>query len=174
MFGLEILAKIFKILRSGGSPGQIAAGFMLGMIPGLTPVLNLHNLIILVLLIILNVNLGAALFSFVIFSGIAYIFDPLFHDLGFYLLTGIPALKELWTTLYHMPIMGLSNFNNTVVMGSLVCSIVLMWPIYLLVKKFVVLYREKLEARFLKLKIVQVVRGSRIYSFYEKIKNLGG
>jgi uncharacterized protein (TIGR03546 family) len=174
MFGLEIIAKIFKILRSGGSPGQIAAGFTLGMVPGLTPPWNLHNLIILILLIILNVNLGAAIFSFIIFSGIAYIFDPWFHDLGYYLLTGIPALKEMWTTLYHMPVFGLSNFNNTVVMGSLITSLVLLIPIYFLIKKFIVLYREKLEARFLKLKIVQLVRGSRIYSFYEKIKNLGG
>ena len=82
MFGLELLAKLFKVLRSGESPNQIAAGFILGMIPGLTPIWNFHNLIVLILLIILRVNFAAAIFSFILFSAFAYIFDPLFHNLG--------------------------------------------------------------------------------------------
>ena len=62
MFGLEILAKLVKILRSAASPNQIAAGFIIGMIIGLTPLWTLHNLILFVLLIILNVNIASALF----------------------------------------------------------------------------------------------------------------
>ena len=92
MFGLELIAKLFKILRSGGSPGQISGGFILGMILGLTPLWNLHNLIVFFLLVIINVNLGAAIFAFLIFSTIAYLLDPLFHSMGYYLLTGIPGL----------------------------------------------------------------------------------
>ena len=86
MFGLELLAKLFKVLRSGESPNQIAAGFILGMIPGLTPIWNFHNLIVLILLIILRVNFAAAIFSFILFSAFAYIFDPLFHSFGYYFL----------------------------------------------------------------------------------------
>lgn len=174
MFGLELLAKLFKILRSGESPAQIAGGFILGMIPGLTPPMNLHNLLILILVIILNVNISSAIFAFILFSGIAYLMDPVFHSLGFYLLVDIPSLKGFWTTLYNTPVIGLSNFNNTVVLGSLIISILLLLPVYFLMKKFVVVYRERLDSRMQKLKIVQFVKGSKIYSFYEKVKKLGG
>ena len=174
MFGLELIAKLFKILRSGGSPGQISGGFILGMILGLTPLWNLHNLIVFFLLVIINVNLGAAIFAFLIFSTIAYLLDPLFHSLGYYLLTGIPGLHDLWITMSNTPILGLSNFNNTVVLGSFITSMILLIPVYFSMKKFVILYREKFEARIQKLKFIQAIKASGLYSFYEKIKNIGG
>jgi uncharacterized protein (TIGR03546 family) len=174
MFGLELLAKLFKVLRSGESPGQISAGFILGMIPGLTPICNLHNLIVLFLLIILNVNLSAAIFGFLLFSAFAYLLDPLFHSLGYYLLVECTQLTDFWTTVFSTPVIGLSNLNNTVVLGSFVISLILLIPMYFLMKKFIVVYREKIDARLQKLKIIQVVKGSKIYRYYEKIKNLGG
>ncbi len=143
------------------------------MIIGLTPIWSLHNLIVFILLIILNVNLGMAIFSFLLFSGFAYIFDPMFHSLGFWILVEIPALKELWTTMYNAPIIGFSKFNNTVVMGSLVVSLVLLIPAYFAVKWFVVYYRQHIDAKMQKWKIVQMVKGSKIYNLYEKIRNIG-
>jgi len=174
MFGLELIAKLFKILRSGGSPEQISGGFILGMILGLTPLWNLHNLIVFFLLVIINVNLGAAIFAFLIFSTIAFLLDPLFHSFGYYILTGIPGLHDFWVTMFNTPILGISNFNNTVVIGSFIVSIILLLPVYFSMKQFVILYREKLETRIQKLKFVRVIKASRLYSFYEKIKNLGG
>lgn len=173
MFGLKLLAKLFKALRSGESPGKIAGGFILGMIIGLTPIWSLHNLIVFILLIILNVNLGMAIFSFLLFSGFAYLFDPMFHSLGFWMLVDVPALKGLWITMYNTPILGLSKFNNTVVMGSLTVSLALLIPAYFAVKLFVVYYRQHIDAKMQKWKIVQMVKGSKIYSLYEKIRNLG-
>ncbi len=174
MFGLELLAKLFKVLRSGESPAQISAGFILGMIPGLTPLWNLHNLVVLILLIVLRVNFSAAIFSFLLFSAFAYILDPLFHSLGYYLLVEITGLKDIWTALFNAPVLGLSNLNNTVVMGSFAVSLILMIPMYFLMKIFIIQYRTKIDARLQKLKIVQVVKGSKIYTYYEKIKSLGG
>jgi len=174
MFGIELIAKLFKILRSDASPTQIAWGFVLGMIIGLTPIWNLHNLLIFILIVLLKVNIGMAIFSFIICSGFAYLIDPLFHDLGYYLLVSLSGMRDFWTTLYNTPIISLSNFNNTVVMGSMVCSVILILPAYILIKKFVIVYREKIDARMQKLKIVQIIKGSKIYNWYEKIKNLGG
>jgi uncharacterized protein (TIGR03546 family) len=173
MFGLKLLAKLIKVLRSGESPGKIAGGFILGMIIGLTPIWSLHNLIVLILLIILNVNLGMAVFSFLLFSGFAYLIDPLFHSLGYWILVDIPALQGLWTTMYNTPVIGLSKFNNTVVMGSLVVSIIMLFPAYFAAKWFVIYYREHIDAKMQKWKIVQMVKSSKIYNLYEKIRNIG-
>lgn len=171
MFILEFLAKLFKILRSEVSPSQIAWGMVLGMIIGLTPIWSLHNLILFFLIIILKVNIAMAILSFGIFSGFAYIFDPVFHNLGYYILVDISSLKSLWTTLYNIPVVALSRYNNTVVMGSLTIAILFIFPFYIFSKKFVVVYREKIDPKFQKLKIVQIVKGSKFYSIYQKISD---
>lgn len=173
MIVFKILAKIFKILRSGESPNKIAAGFTLGMIIGLTPFLTLHNIILIILIIILNINLASALFGLAIFSGLAYIFDPVFHSLGYYLLVDVTFLNSFWTALYNFPIIALSKYNNTVVTGSFVLAILFALPAFFFSKYFVVYYREKLDPRLQKLKIVQLVKGSKFYSLYEKYKGLG-
>lgn len=173
MFVIEILAKIFKILRSGESPNKIAAGFILGMIIGLTPFWTLHNLILILVIIIINVNLASALFAIAIFSGLAYLFDPLFHTLGYYLLVDVTALNGFWSGLNAIPVAALSRYNNTVVIGSLVLAILLCILIFPAVKYFVVYYRKNLDPKIQKLKIVQAIKGSKFYSIYEKYKGLG-
>ena len=173
MFIVKLLSKLLKALRSGASPRQISGAFVLGMILGLTPFWSLHNLLVIILIIILNVNISMAIFSFLLFSGIAYIIDPLFHSLGYWLLVDVTALKGLATKLYNTPVIPLSRFNNTVLLGSFVSSLVLLFPVFVLVRKGVVLYREKLEAKVQKWKIVKIVKSSKIYSLYEKIKSLG-
>lgn len=173
MFGLEILAKLVKILRSAASPAQIAGGFIIGMIIGLTPFWSLHNLLLFFLLIILNVNITTALFSLMICTGMAYLLDPAFHHLGYLVLVDLSFLKGMWTYLYNFPVVALSRYNNTIVMGSLLVSLLLTIPVFILVKKGVIAYREHIDARMQKWKIVQLVKGSKIYNIYVKIRNLG-
>jgi uncharacterized protein (TIGR03546 family) len=173
MIILRYLAKLLKILRDGATPAQIAGGFALGMIIGLTPVMSLHNLVVLLLLIFLNVNLSMAILSFTFMSGLAYLFDPWFHSIGYFLLVDIASLNGMWTWLYNVPVLALSRFNNTVVLGSLVVSLILFVPVWLLVKAGVIAYREHIDARMQKWKIVQVVKGSKLYNWYEKLKAIG-
>jgi uncharacterized protein (TIGR03546 family) len=173
MLVIQYVTKIIKILRSAATPNQIAGGWVLGMIMGLTPFMSLHNLLILFLLIILNVNIAIAIFSLGVFSGFAYLLDPQFHDFGYYLLVDIPSLKSLWTSMYNIPIVALSKFNNTVVMGSLAGSIIAVIPMFFLIKYTVIGYRKHIDAKIQKLKIMQVIKGSKIYGLYQKIKNLG-
>ena len=174
MFFLKFLAKLVKILRSNASPGQIAGGFVLGMIIGLTPVSSLHNLLIVGLIIILNVNISMAIFAFAVFSGFAYLLDPIFHSFGYFLLADLTFMNGLYTEMYNIPILALSRFNNTVVMGSLISSIILVFPMIPLTKKGVVQYREKIDPKFQKFKVVQALKGSKIYGFYTKLKGMGG
>jgi hypothetical protein len=56
---LKLLQRFVKTLHSEGTPAQIAAGMAMGAALGLTPLVNVHNLIILGLLIILNVSFAA-------------------------------------------------------------------------------------------------------------------
>jgi uncharacterized protein (TIGR03546 family) len=119
------------------------------------------------------VNLTAALLSVTLFALIAYLFDPVSHALGYYFLTDISALRGLWTSLYNAPIAPLTRFNNTVVLGSLLASLVLYLPVYFGMKKFVLAYRAHLHTKIEKWKIYQVISKSSLVRWYDRIKNLG-
>jgi uncharacterized protein (TIGR03546 family) len=173
MFWLKLVANFIKILREGQTPKQVAGGFALGSIVGLSPHLTLQALLIWLVILVLDVNLSAATLSMLVFGLIAFIFDPIFHHLGYFLLVDIDGLKGVWTTLYNAPLAPLTRFNNTVIMGSFVCGLILFTPIYFGMKKFVIAYRSTVGKRIEKMKIYQVISRSWIVQTYQRIRGLG-
>jgi uncharacterized protein (TIGR03546 family) len=120
----------------------------------------------------LNVNLSAATFAIFVSSFAAFVFDPLFHNLGFWMLS-TPGLHSTWTAMYNMPVAPLSRFNNTVVMGSFLSGIIFAIPVFLLVRQGVISYRAGLEEKIKKWKVVRWVTGSKVATWYFKIRDLG-
>ena len=173
MFFIKLLIDFLGVLRAGQSPRQIAGGFALGSIVGLSPMLTLQGLAVWFIILILDVNLSAAILAFTLFSLIAFILDPVFHSLGFLLLTEIGALKDVWTALYNAPIAPLTRFNNTVVLGSLAGAALLFYPVFWGMKKFVVAYRDHLHARIEQWKIYQIVSKNFVVQWYLKIRDWG-
>jgi uncharacterized protein (TIGR03546 family) len=171
MFLLKLLGKLIKALTSGESPAQISGGFILGMIVGLTPFWSLHNLVVVLLIVLIRVNISMSIFGALLFGAIAYLIDPLFHSFGYWLLVDVAAMNGVWTALANIPVVALFNFNNTVVLGSFIISLLLLFPMYLVTKKAVFLYREKIHARLEKMKIVQAIKKSWFYSVFNKIVN---
>ena len=173
MFWLKLVTNFIKILREGQTPAQVAGGFALGSILGLSPMLTLQGLLVWLIILVLDVNLSAATFSLGLFALIAYIFDPIFHRLGYFLLVDINGLKALWAALYNAPIAPLTRFNNTVVMGSFVSALVLFTPLYFGMKKFVIAYRATLGVRMHKMKIYQIIDRSSLVQWYKRVRSLG-
>jgi uncharacterized protein (TIGR03546 family) len=173
MFWLKLVSNFIKILREGQTPAQVAGGFALGAILGLSPMLTLQGIFVWLVILVLDVNLSAATLSLMVFSLFAYIFDPLFHRLGYVLLVDAGGLKGLWTTLYNAPIAPLTRFNNTIVMGSFVCALIFFTPIYFGMKKFVVAYRSTVGKNIEKMKIYQVISKSWVVRTYRRVRDLG-
>jgi uncharacterized protein (TIGR03546 family) len=173
MFWLKLVANFIKILREGQTPAQVAGGFALGSILGLSPMLTLQGLIVWLIILVLDVNLSAATLALLVFSLVAFLFDPLFHQFGYFLLVNIDGLKGIWTTLYNAPIAPLTRFNNTVVMGSFASAMILSPFVYFGMKKFVVAYRTTVGARIEKMKIYQVISKSWIVQTYQRIRGMG-
>ncbi len=172
MFWLKLIKDVIKIFREGQTPSQIAGGFALGMVIGLSPSFNLQGLLLWIILLSLNVNLAAALLAITLCNLVAYLFDPLFHWFGFQVLTQVDFLKGLWTYLYNAPLAPLTNFYNTVVMGSFLTALVLFLPVYIGMKKLTVLYRKKLYSKIQKLKIYEILRHNDIVKWYIKIRDM--
>ncbi len=172
MFWLKIIKDFLAILREGQTPRQVAAGFMLGSIIGFSPMVTLQGLVVWLIILLFDVNLGAAVLALTFCKLCAYLLDPLFHWLGFQILTNIDGLRPLWTAMYNAPVAPLTRFNNTVVMGSFACALVLALPIYFGFKHLVIAYRKTIGARVEKMKLYQVIKHSSLVQWYTKVRDL--
>jgi uncharacterized protein (TIGR03546 family) len=174
MFWIKLIRDFLKVLRDGQTPNQIAGGFALGSILGLSPMFTLQGAIVWLVLLILNVNLSAGLLALTVFSLFAYLLDPAFHALGYWLLVRVDALQAMWTTLYNAPLAPLTRFNNTVVLGSLVVALLAFLPVFVAMKRFVVAYRMHVHSAVEKWKVYKVVKNSLLVRWYERLRDLGG
>jgi uncharacterized protein (TIGR03546 family) len=174
MFWLKLIKDFIGVLREGQTPAQVAGGFALGSILGLSPMLTLQGVLVWFVILVLDVNLSAALLALTVFSLFAFLLDPVFHWVGYQILTNIDALTGFWTMLYNAPIAPLSRFNNTVVMGSFISALVLFLPVYIGMKKFVVAYRASIGAKIEKWKVYQYIKRSTLVQWYEKLRDLRG
>ncbi len=163
---LKFLQSLVKTLHSDGTPHQIAAGFALGAVLGLTPILNLHNLIAILLLALLNVSFGAGLLAMAVFVPLGFMFDPVFDRIGHALLLDAASLRPFWTALDNTPLLALASLGNTVVLGSLIGWVVLALPIYFLSRVGVVHYRTTLAPRVEKSRVYQSIITSQAYNVY--------
>ena len=142
---MKLLLKLFKALNSAQSPWQVTLAVVLGMIAGLTPMSGLQTVVILFLAFLLNIHLGIFFVSTAFFAGIGYLFDPWLEQAGYALLSA-EGLKGLWTAWYNNGLMRLTHFNNTLVMGSTVVSLLLAVPLYVLLGWLIRRYRVGLGA----------------------------
>ncbi|MFN2566754.1 MAG: TIGR03546 family protein, partial [Gemmatimonadaceae bacterium] len=155
-----------KTLHSEGTPGQVAAGVALGAALGLTPIANVHNVVIVILLVVLNVSFAAALFAWAAFIPLGFVFDPLFERLGRHLLVETSALRPLWTAWDNTPGLALTNFNNTVVLGSVVAWMLLAAPIFVLARTGVIRYRTTIGERVRRTHLYKAITATRVYNVY--------
>lgn len=162
---LRILKDLVASLHGGEDPRHLAAGFALGAALGLLPKGNLLAAGFFLLFFALRVNKGLALMSATFFTPLGYAVDGLAHRIGLALLKS-PSLRGVWTALYDLPIVPLTRFNNTVVLGNLVLGLALFAPLYFLFLRFVAWYAVHLAAKVEKLRIVQAIKGLRWYQMY--------
>lgn len=170
---LKTIAKFLKILNSDAAPGQISLGFAFAMVAGFTPLMSLHNLIVLFLVLVLRVNLASFLLGLALFSTLAFALDPLFHRLGLALLTA-PALEALWTTLYNSTLWRLERFNNSIVMGSLTVSLALFAPVVVMGNLLVRQYRDHVMQWVLRSRLMQAFQASKLYGYYQSVSGWEG
>ena len=170
---LKHVFNLIKMLNSETGSVQISLGCALGFILGMTPVLSLHSLLVFACLFLFRIQFGAAMLSAFVFAFPAFLLDPLFHRVGAYFLE-LPSLQELWTALYNMPIIPFTRFNNSIVLGSGIVSIVLAPLVFFLALFLVSKYREKVVARFKDSKLFKALKATSIYKWYAKYQEFYG
>lgn len=162
---LKLIQSIIKTLHSEGTPGQVAAGIALGSVLGLTPLLNLHNLVIFSVIVLLNVSFGGAMLGWALFVPIGFLLDPVFDAVGLQLLQA-HSLRSLWTGWTNTPLVPYTNFNNTVVLGSFVGWVVLAVPIFFAARWGIARYRATIGEKVRRSRFYKAVTASQAYNWY--------
>src|SRR3954466_11847284 len=159
---LKFLQSLLKTLHSEGTPSQIAGGIALGASLGLTPLMNLHNALVLIALCVVNVSFGAGLLGMAIFAPFGFLLDPLFDRFGRWLLTDVHSLRPIFTWIDDQPILAFSNLTNTVVLGSFVAWLILFIPILLASRIAVIRYRASLGEWFMRTRIYHALAATQV------------
>jgi len=169
-----ILKQIFgflKLLNSDTGTNQLAAGIAAGFILGMGPALSLQTLLVFLTILLFRIQLGAALLSSFFFAFTAWVFDPFFHSIGMKILES-KGLAGIFTTLYNLPLIPFTKFNNSIVMGSGVVAFVAAPFIYMLAKGLITKYRTLIVEKFKQTKFWKAVKATSLFKWYYKYDNL--
>jgi uncharacterized protein (TIGR03546 family) len=169
------IARIIASLNANQRPGEIAAGAAMGVLLALMPAGNLLWIAIFVLTVFLKLNLGIELLVLLLLRPLAPLADPLLHQVGAAILTSV-GLEALFTTLYNLPLLPFTRFNNTVVMGALAAGVALWVPVFLLARVLVRVYRKHIHPRLAESRIVKAIQRipivSRVLSVSRRLQRI--
>jgi uncharacterized protein (TIGR03546 family) len=170
---LKQLVSLIKLLHSDTGQNQIASGLAFGVFLGFAPFLSIQTLFVLLVVFIFRVQLGAAFLAAFFFKFIAYFLDPVADALGRATLEN-PGLRGLWTTMYNVPLLPMTRFNNSINMGSFIISIILCPILFFLFRAMIMKYRTSVVEKFERSKLWKAFKASKFYFWYSKYHDLYG
>ncbi len=174
---MGLLAKqiinLIRLLHSETGQNQIAAGLAFGVFLGFAPFLSIQTFFVLFIVFLFRVQLGAVFLSAFFFKFIAFLLDPAADILGRYALES-PALKDLWTFMYNKPLLPMTRFNNSIVMGSFIVSLILCPILFFVFRKLVIKYRLQVATKLEATKGWKAFKATKFYGWYMKYNDLYG
>ena len=162
---LTLLVKMLAALNSESSARQIALAITLGFIMGISPLLSLHNLVLLFVVLVIRIHLASFTLALGIFSGLGYLLSGFIVSVGESLLSA-PALQSIFTAAYQYDWFKLAHLHHTYTLGALVVGLLLALPVYFLSLTLVAKYRVHVKNLFDKLRIVKALKTSKFYQLY--------
>jgi len=162
---LTILVKLLKALNSEQSAGQLAIAVSLAAILGFTPLMSLHNIVVILFALWFRVNLTLLVVSYPFFALLGFLLSTFFESVGLSLLQ-MPSLIPIWESFFNTLVGRWSNFYYSGVIGSFVISLIVAIILFPIVKTAVVAYREKWMEKFDQFRIVRMLKASKFWQFY--------
>lgn len=153
---LRLLLKAF-VMES--TPRQMSLGLALGVLVGLVPKGNLLAIVLGILLAATRVNLAIATVAIVVCTLFSGLCDSLFDQVGVFVLSQ-PSLQGLWTEMINTPFLPWTNFNNSIVMGSFVSGLILIWPVHRFSRPVFEKYAERIARHARNWKFAKLILGA--------------
>ena len=168
---LKQFFELLRLLHSDTETKSIALGLSLGLVLGFSPILSLQTLLILGFCFLFRVQITALFLSSFVFKFIAYLLDPICHQVGRWFLEN-ENLIPLWTQLYNLPLVPFTQFNNTIVMGSGVLSLILSVPLFFLFHYLINKYQKTFLKKLKNSHTWKAVQATSLYRWYHKYNEL--
>lgn len=166
MLLLKLLHTLVKALNSDGTPGQVGMGMAIGLAFGLTPLLSLHNLVVLAVAMLTTVSFPGVMLGWAVAVPLGFMFDPIFDRVGIAILMS-DATAPFFTWVVNTPVVSLSGLNNSIVLGSLVVWLAVILPAYFLFRFLVAKYRVHVFAKLEQWKFFQMLKASKVWNAYQ-------
>lgn len=170
---LKQIFNFFKLLNSDTGTNQLASGLSLGLILGFAPFFSIQTILVFFIIFFFRVQIGAAFMAAFFFKFVAFLIDQPAHYLGKMILED-SSLKNLFTEMYNMPLVPMTRFNNTIAMGSMVISIVLLPFFFFGFKILINKYRSTVVAKFKGTKTWKAFTATKFYGWYATYDKLYG
>ncbi len=146
----------------------------MGVLLALIPAGNLLWIALFALTALIRVNFAITLLVLAVFKPLVFVADPLLHRLGEAILTA-NGLDATWTTLYSLPLVPYTRFNNTVVMGGLALGLVAWIPLFFIARAGVGFYRKTVHPRIADSRVVRALEKIPVVSrFVSLVKRFQG
>jgi len=161
------IAKLILALNGNVSKTQIAAGFAWGILLGLVPVGNAFWIVLFLISFFFTHHHGAKISALAILKILSPMLVYQIDKLGWYILH-IDSFRPFFTSLYNMPFVPFTKFNNTLVMGGLAAGIILWLPVFfLLVLGIIPFFRNFIGPKIRNSKIVKAIVKFPLFSFID-------
>jgi uncharacterized protein (TIGR03546 family) len=168
------IATLIVTINANNRAGEVAAGISCALLLALIPSGNLLWIALFIITFLLKVNLAGELLFLALFKLLAPLTDGLLHKLGAWVLN-LPSFSSAFTTAYNLPLLPLSRFNNTIVMGGIIAGLLLWIPVFLLFRWLVILYRRRLRDLIVGSKLVKALgRVPLVATIGNAVRKIGG
>ncbi len=170
---IKQIINLIRLLHSETGQNQIASGLAFGVFLGFAPFISIQTLLVLFIVFIFRVQLGAAFLSAFFFKFVAFLLDPVADPLGRWALEN-QGLRSVWKIMYNEPLLPMTRFNNSIVMGSLIISLILCPILFFVFRSLIKNYRSEIVHRLEKTKFWKAFKATKIYEWYTKYNDLYG
>ncbi len=156
---LRPLRLLFKALVIESTPTQMSYGLALGVLLGLVPKGNLLAIVLGFLVAATRVNLAITACAAVALTLASPWLDSTFDQVGACVL-GQPSLRGFWEAVYDTPMMPWTDLNNSIVMGSFICGLLLIWPVHRVSRPVFQKYSESLARHIKDWRMTKILLGA--------------
>ena len=167
------LAKLLLALNGNVKKSQIAEGLAWGLLLGLVPAGSIFWIVLLVVSFFFNHHHGSKFLVMAVIKLLSPVIAPPIDLLGWEILH-FESLQPLFTTMYNMPFVPFTKFNNTLVAGGIVAGavlgLVLFFPFMLLID----LYRKTIGQKIRNSKVVKAILKFPLFMAVDKAMSAMG
>ena len=150
------IAKLIAALNGNLKRGQIASGFAWGVLFGLVPAGNFFWFLFFIISFFFRHHHGTKMLVMAVVKLLFFAFNPVTDALGWEILH-MGQFVPVFTTMYNMPFVPFTKFNNTLVAGGLAAGLVLWIPVYFSIRALIPSYRKKIAPKIRNSKLVQYI-----------------